>query len=116
MSIKKELKGQKNPVNICWLGEKYKGNFVCFIPFTIDGVGRNARESLENLEAEVVKIARALRQSKIKCNFSVKMVRAAIYESAWYKHHPTTNGKGYEGAEEAKRKLGDQRAGTRNWG
>jgi hypothetical protein len=88
---------QKNPVNICWLGKKHKENFICFIPFTIDGVGKTVHKSLENLELEVSKIIIALRKSKIKCNFSIKSVKKAIHNSSWWKHEKTLCGKAYNG-------------------
>jgi hypothetical protein len=85
----------KERVKICWLGRKYKKKYVCFIPITIDGMGRTVHRSLENLEKEAVQIVRAIRSAKpkIKCNLTELTVRRAIHKQSWWKHERCRNGK-----------------------
>jgi len=85
----------KERIKICWLGRKYKKNYVCFIPMTIDGMGKTVHRSLENLEKEAVQIVKAIRSAKpkIKCNLTELMVRRAIRKQSWWKHERCINGK-----------------------
>ena len=72
-------------IKICWLGKRYKGNFVCFIPLTIDGVGKTADDALKNLEREAVKIIRAIKTAGIKCNFCLDELKDMIEKQLWWK-------------------------------
>lgn len=85
----------KTKIKICWLGRKHRHKYVCFIPFTIDGMGKTIPQALENLEKETVKIIRSLKSSnqKIKCNFTEKMVRSAIRKKSWWNLPKSKNGK-----------------------
>jgi len=88
----------KSKVKICWLGRRHRHKYVCFIPFTIDGMGRTIPQALENLEKETVKIIRSLKSSKhkIKCNLTERMVRSAIRQKSWWNHPKCKNGKRLE--------------------
>ena len=68
----------KNVVKICWLRNKYNGKYVCFIPLTIDGMGRTIDDALDKLEIEACKIISAVKRAKIKCGFSTDMIHKSI--------------------------------------
>ena len=65
-------------IKICWLRRKYHGKYVCFIPLTIDGIGATTNLALKNLDKEAMKIIKALKKCKVKCNFSQSMISKAI--------------------------------------
>ena len=73
-------------IKICWLGKKYKRNFVCFIPLTIDGVGKTADAALRNLEEEANKIIGAIKRAGIECNFSIQALKESIKEQRWWRN------------------------------
>ena len=79
-------------VNICWLGRKHDGKFVCFIPFTIDGVGKTVDKALINLEQESIKIIKALKHKSVKCNFTVNMIKKFVNREMWWKKKKTLRG------------------------
>ena len=83
----------KSKVHICWLGKRYKKKFVCFIPFTIDGMGNTISSALLNLEKESVKIIRAMKKSNIKCHVSTKMIQKAVKKECWWKSKKSLKGK-----------------------
>ena len=72
-------------IKICWLGKKHKGNFVCFIPLTIDGTGKTANDALKNLEEEASKIIGAIKTAGIKCNFSLGELKSTIEKHLWWR-------------------------------
>lgn len=86
------MKGE-HKVKICWTGKKHEGNYVCFIPLTIDGVGVTVDRALMNLEREASKIISALVRSRIKCNFTKSMVHEAVKESSWWNKEASTHKK-----------------------
>ena len=85
----------RNKVKVCWLGKRHKKKYVCFIPFTIDGMGTTIPQALQNLEKETIKIIEVLQKSKskIRCSITVPMVRRAIYKHSWWKHEKSQSGK-----------------------
>jgi hypothetical protein len=78
-------------VKICWLGKKHKGQFVCFIPLTIDGVGETSNKALRNLENESTKIVKAIRRAGIECHITEDMIHEAV--GSMTTGGDTTNGK-----------------------
>ncbi len=84
-------------VKICWLGKKHQRKYVCFIPLTIDGMGKTVHKALENLEEEALKIVQAIQTArpKIKCNMTEVMIRRAIRRDSWWKQSRCKNGKAY---------------------
>jgi len=79
-------------VKICWLGKKHDGKYVCFIPLTIDGIGKTVDKALVNLEHEATRIIRAIHNAKIKCNFTENMIHNAVKESSWWNKDSSTKG------------------------
>ena len=71
---------KKNGIKICWLRQKHQGRYVCFIPMTIDGMGKTVGAALDHLETEACKIVSAVRRTrpKIKCSFTTNMVKNAV--------------------------------------
>jgi hypothetical protein len=94
-----------NRIKICWLGRKYKKNYVCFIPFTIDGIGTSPDKALGNLEIEILKIIKALKKAKVKCNFSAIMVRKAIKREAKWRSSACKRGKNFKWTPAMERKM-----------
>jgi hypothetical protein len=90
----------ENRVKVCWLTRKYKEKHVCFIPFTVDGTGKNGEEALENLKAEMNKIIKALRKSNVKCNFTEEMVDKAIDYQLWWRKKFAKEGRRWNGDEQ----------------
>jgi hypothetical protein len=80
-------------VKICWTGKKHQGNYVCFIPLTIDGVGKTVDKALMNLEFEATRIIKAIQKAGIKCSFTEAMVKGSVKESSWWNKEASTHKK-----------------------